>query len=348
MTRLGILMRPEPGNALESEGVLNPASTWGSDGRLYLYPRLVAQGNVSRIGRVEVILDRSVPVGVRRDGVALEPDRSWEHGASHGGVEDPRITPLAGLDLHVMTYVAFGPLGPRPAVALSSNGRDWERLGPILFGYEDGLEVDLNLYPNKDVVFFPEVVPAPDGRPSYALLHRPMWDFSFARVGEPALAPAGMSDRRASIWISYVDATLVHQDIKALTRPHSHRFLAGPREPWEALKIGAGPAPLRVAEGWLLIYHGVSGQIDANGSFMPQSAVRYCVGAMLLDPADPSRVLARTSQPLLEPLTAEETAGQVANVVFPTAIERIGGQTYVFYGMADSQVGLARLDHIPN
>ena len=49
------------------------------------------------------------------------------------------------------------------------------------FAYEDTLDTDLNLFPNKDVVFFPEVVSGPNGVPSYAMLHRPVWDFSFVR-----------------------------------------------------------------------------------------------------------------------------------------------------------------------
>ena len=58
LTRVGVLMTPEPGNELEAEGVLNPASGFGPDGRLYLLPRLVAAGNVSRVGLAEVDADR--------------------------------------------------------------------------------------------------------------------------------------------------------------------------------------------------------------------------------------------------------------------------------------------------
>jgi beta-1,2-mannobiose phosphorylase / 1,2-beta-oligomannan phosphorylase len=50
LQRMGVVMEPEPGNWLEVEGVLNPASARGPDGQLYLFPRLVAKGNYSRIG----------------------------------------------------------------------------------------------------------------------------------------------------------------------------------------------------------------------------------------------------------------------------------------------------------
>ena len=52
--RLGQLMDPEPGNPIEVEGVLNPAAARGPDGKLYLFPRLVARGNYSRIGIARV------------------------------------------------------------------------------------------------------------------------------------------------------------------------------------------------------------------------------------------------------------------------------------------------------
>ena len=63
---------------------------------------------------------------------------------------------------------------------------------------------------------------------------------------------------------------------------------------------------------------------------------------MILDADDPSRVLARTAEPILRPETADERDGTVPNVVFPTAIEEIDGVRYVFYGMADSAIGVAR------
>src|ERR1044071_4765629 len=88
MTRLGVVMTPDPGDPLEAEGVLNPASGRTPDGRLHLLPRLVAAGNVSRVGLAEVVLQDGVPVGVERRGVVLAPDEGWERGANNAGVED--------------------------------------------------------------------------------------------------------------------------------------------------------------------------------------------------------------------------------------------------------------------
>src|SRR5665648_1082056 len=169
-------MTPEPGNPFEALGVLNPGSGRTPDGRLCLLPRMVADGNVSRVGLAEVVLADGVPVGVERQGIVLAPDEGWERGASNAGVEDPRVTWVPSLGVHVMTYVAFGPLGRRLALAVSHDLEQWRLFGPVQFTYQPDLHTDLWMLTNKDAVFFPEPVPAPDGRMSYAMMHRPMWD----------------------------------------------------------------------------------------------------------------------------------------------------------------------------
>ncbi|MGS2619555.1 glycoside hydrolase family 130 protein [Micromonospora sp. LZ34] len=344
LSRLGVVMSPDPVDPYELEGVLNPATGRTPDGRLCLLPRLVAAGNVSRVGLAEVMLDNGVPVGVRRRGVVLAPDEGWERGGIGSGVEDPRVTWVPGLGRHVMTYVALGPLGPRPALAVSEDLVHWRRLGPMHFGYQPDLDADLNLFPNKDVVLFPEPVAAPDGTPSYAFLHRPMWDLSWVRDGEGTHLPAGLTDDRPGIWVSFAAAEAVERDLAALARVAQHRLVALPAYDFESLKIGAGPPPIRVDEGWLLIHHGVSGELAPG--WEPQAKVRYAAGAMLLDPHDVTRVLARTSRPLLVPETPEERVGTVGNVVFPTAVEEVAGERYVFYGMADRCIGVARLTRV--
>lgn len=342
LTRSGVIMSPEPGNELEAEGVLNPATVRGADGRLYLLPRLVAAGNLSRIGLAEIKVADGVPVSVAREGVVLSPDRSWEHGAQNAGVEDPRVTFVPDLGLNVMTYVAYGPLGPRTAVAVSPDERSWRRLGPVSFEYDDDADVDLGLYPNKDTVFFPETVRDPDGVESFAVLHRPSWDLQDIRPGEVAAPPAGLPDGRPSIWISFIPVDEVSCDLSALARWRKHRVVAWPEAPFEQTKIGSGPAPIRVEEGWLLLYHGVVGELVPGVA--QQKNVNYGAGAMILDADEPWRVIVRTDSPLLSADTDDERDGIVPNVVFPTAIEEVDGVRYVFYGMADSKIGVARLD----
>jgi predicted GH43/DUF377 family glycosyl hydrolase len=299
---------------------------------------------VSRVGLARVLIEKGVPVGVEREGIVLEPARSWERGANNSGTEDPRVTYIPRLGLHVMTYVAFGPLGPRTAIATSTDLREWTRLGPAMFAFDDALDIDLNLFHNKDTVFFPEPVTGPDGTESFAVLHRPMWDLGEIKPGEQVTIPAGIADKRQSIWISYVPVADVMSDISSIVNWRGHRMLAAPEAPFEQLKIGGGPPPVRVDEGWLVLYHGVTGEID--NAFTQQQKVNYSAGGMILDAEDPTVILSRTAEPLLAAETEDERSGIVPNVVFPTAIERIDGQLFVFYGMADSKIGVARIDHV--
>ncbi len=297
---------------------------------------------MSRVGLARVLVSDGVPSGVERLGVVLEPDREFERGAANAGTEDPRITWIDALGRYAMTYVAYGPLGPRTAVATSTDLRSWRRWGPVLYRYDDHQDVDLNLFHNKDASFFPEPVTAPDGTESLAVLHRPMWDLNEVHPGLGRRPPGWLAEKRESIWISFVPLAEAIADEAALTQWRGHRFLAGPERPWEQTKIGGGPPPLRVPEGWLVLHHGVTGRIEQ--AFAHQKHVHYAAGGMILDAEQPWRVLSRSAEPLLSPETGDEQDGIVPNVVFPTAIESIDGQHFVFYGMADSRIGVARLE----
>jgi hypothetical protein len=94
LKRFGLIMEPEPGNPHEVEGTLNPAAAHGPDGHLYLFPRIVAKGNHSRIGIVRVKFNGAgAPCGVERLGIALEPKAECEQlPRGGGGCKDARVT----------------------------------------------------------------------------------------------------------------------------------------------------------------------------------------------------------------------------------------------------------------
>jgi predicted GH43/DUF377 family glycosyl hydrolase len=337
--RLGVIMRAEAHDPDERLGVLNPAAARAPDGTLYLFPRVVAAGNYSRVGIARVHFDPAGdPSHVERLGYALEPSESYEQNARTAGCEDPRVTFVQPLGCYLMTYTAYGPLGPRVALARSADLLRWERLGPLKFAFDPALRVDFDLYDNKDAYLFPEAVRDPRGRPALALIHRP----SHAQGGLPVL-PAGVTEPRACMWLSYCPLDRALAGDAGLLRWEDHTLLAGPSQPWEELKIGGGAPPVLTPHGWLTIIHGVAGRIVEGVDHQPH--VRYCAGALVLDREDPRRVRYRSPQPILEPEADEEREGVVPNVVFPTGVDVRGeGRIDVYYGMADYAVGVARID----
>ena len=120
-----------------------------------------------------------------------------------------------------------------------------------------------------------------------------------------------------------------------------HCLLATSAYDWEKLKIGGGTPPVLTSRGWLSLYHGVAGRILENVDH--QSKVRYSAGAMILDVDDPRKILYRSAVPILSPESEEECEGLVPNVVFPTGIDVRTDHADVYYGMADSCIGVARM-----
>ena len=343
MHRLGILMEPTPGDPNEVGGVLNPAAARGPDGHLYLFPRMVGEGNYSRIGIARVIFDAAGdPVGVERLGIALEPEADYElAGDGRGGCEDPRISYVEPRGHYVMAYSALGPHGPRVALARSDDLRYWERIG--LARFHDYKDVSFAGIANKDPAVFPTLLNDPEGVPSIVLAHRPM--FSQVPGFNETRARATMTDDDLEcIWLSYW-----HMHADTLTPAGrqfvAHRRLARPQAEWEKAKIGMGTPPLRCRHGWLLVYHGVSHEADPNVS---ARGLVYRAGVMILAEHDPHHILYRSPGPVLEPDDPAEQHGVVDAVVFPSGIDRrddIGqpDRYDVYYGMADHSVGVARL-----
>lgn len=118
----------------------------------------------------------------------------------------------------------------------------------------------------------------------------------------------------------------------------SEVFLGRPHY-WDEL-IGSGPAPVKTHKGWLHIYHGVATHFS--------SVNVYQAGAVLLALNNPSKVIARTKNNILEPREVYELTGQVPNVVFPSGIivEKFDKEGFafedskviVYYGAADTSI----------
>lgn len=156
---------------------------------------------------------------------------------------------------------------------------------------------------NRNGVLFPEKING-----NFAMLSRP---------SDRGHTPFG------DIWLSY-SPDLVFWG--------KHRLvLQAGKNPWQSTKIGAGPIPINTSEGWLVFYHGV---LTSCSGFV------YHLGAMLLDLHDPGKLLAYSPEYLLAPHTDYERIGDVPNVVFPTAALTEGNRIAIYYGAADTCIGL--------
>lgn len=334
-------MRPDPTRDDEVEGVLNPGAARGPDGELYLFPRIVGKNNFSRVGIARVLFDdNDNPVGVERLGYALEPEEPYElrPGDGTGGCEDPRVTFLEPLGLYVMSYVAWGPKGPRIALAISEDLLEWERLGLVNFqpDIEAKYGVIFNHYDNKDAAFFPHAIPLQDGTTVLGMLHRPYYDRN---------VPRGINDPLPSIWASGCELEWAQRDVRNLCVMRKHALLIDPEQTWEKLRIGVGTPPVRTPLGFISIYHGVSGALAASAT--ESNRVSYVAGALVLHRDGDKLMQYRSTMPILIPEVGEETAGTVDNVVFPTGVDYRGGNTMdIYYGMADKYIGAARV-HLP-
>ena len=96
-----------------------------------------------------------------------------------------------------------------------------------------------------------------------------------------------------------------------------------PRFPWEFVQIGNCGSPIEIDEGWLLLTHGVG------------PVRRYSIGAVLLDKKDPSKVLARSCEPLVRPVPSERE-GYVPNVVYTCGLMRHKDQIILPYAVSDT------------
>lgn len=126
-----------------------------------------------------------------------------------------------------------------------------------------------------------------------------------------------------------------HENIWLLTSNDLYRWDMGtavikPRWPWEFIQIGNCGSPIELDEGWLVITHGV-GPIRS-----------YCLGACLLDRNDPTKLLARSTEPLLQP-TDQTRDGYVPNAIYSCGGLVHSGWLILPYGVADSYATVAAM-----
>ena len=158
--------------------------------------------------------------------------------------------------------------------------------------------------------------------------------FRFRTLNGPAAASKGMALFPRKIGGLYV--MLSRQDnenIDLMFSDNIHfwnesKVLLKPAFPWELVQMGNCGSPLETDAGWLVLSHGVG------------PLRKYCIGAFLLDRDDPSKVIGRLREPLLQP-NQNEREGYVPNVVYTCGALLHNGELIIPYGLADHATGFA-------
>ena len=313
------ILSPNPANNWENLVVCNPGA-WYENGLFHLLYRAAGddEKHVIRFG-----------LATSRDGYNFSRVNELpvfgpsEEGPDSGCIEDARIVKFD--DYYYVTY-AFRPFPP---------GQYWKFAHDEVLTHDYGLNAPAFLRKNisntglaltkdfkswirlgritqsnlddRDVIIFPEKV-----KDKFVMLHRPKeW------VG------AAWGPKFPAIWLCFSD------DLLNWSEP-STMLMQGIDGGWEE-KIGGSTPPLKTNDGWLVLYHGVE-----NGG-----TGYYRVGAVLLDLEDPSKILGRTKEPIMEPEYDYEMNGFYKGCVFPTGNVIVNDTLFVYYGGADKYVGVA-------
>ncbi|WP_286845744.1 MULTISPECIES: glycoside hydrolase family 130 protein [unclassified Proteiniphilum] len=321
------LLRPsdlQPGiEGMEITCLLNPG-VFRMNGKTWLLLRVAerpkqVEGKISfpvysESGKIEVLvfdkddpqLDASDPRVIKYRGQNYLTTLSYLRlVVSDDGVhfrEDPAYPPIFGED----SLESFGIEDCRVATMEDGFYLTYTMVSPVAVGVGLIVTNDFKTYDRKGMIFPPHnkdcAIFEEKINGKYYALHRP----SSPELGGNYIWLAESPDR-----IHWGN----HKCI-AVTRPDS----------WDSARVGAGGAPVKTPEGWLEIYHG------ANDDH------RYCLGALLLDLNDPSKVLARSVEPIMEPVAGYEKNGFFGNVVFTNGHYVENDTIKIFYGASDEVI----------
>jgi len=293
------IITPLKNHSWEAKATFNPAALY-LEGKVHLLYRAMSEENTSVFAYA--LSQDGIHVDYRSPEPAYIPREKFEQKLQpngNSGVEDPRLVKIG--ERIYMFYTAFDGKNP-PRVALTQIkvkdflNRKWNWSKPISMSPHD--------FDNKDAAVFPEKF-----NKNYIVIHRIGEDIDLAFLPDLDFKSNQKMELEEYRWI--------------MTRPGW----------WDSRKVGIAAPPIKTAEGWVLLYHGVS---EEDGF--------YRVGAVLTDLRNPLKIIGRTDYPIFEPEASYEKEGIVANVVFPCGAVLIGKKLFVYYGGADKVVGVATLE----
>jgi predicted GH43/DUF377 family glycosyl hydrolase len=328
--KLGIILSPTD-KEFENNGVFNPG-IYQEGNTVHILYRAVQHGNYSTIGYAKT--EGPLKIIERKDKPLIVRDFDYE---KHG-VEDARIVKIE--NTYYITYTAYDGINAMGALATSKDLIHFEKQGIItphvnyqeyenfvtccgenklnpkyhqyynLFAQIGLVDDEFRLLRDKDVVLFPRKI---NGK--FVMLHR-IW---------PGIQIVKFDDWKnltESFWEEYLKNLANH-------------IVLDPKDIFEVNYIGAGGPPIETEFGWLLIYHGVQETITGK---------IYHAKAALLQLDKPEIEIARLPYPLFSPTKQWEIEGEVSNIVFPTGHALFGNDLYIYYGVADKHIAVAKLD----
>lgn len=311
----------------ESAATFNPAAVV-KDGKIYILyraeddPNAGGEGNrTSRIGLAES--SDGITIDSRRDTPVLYPDNdNYKTYESPGGCEDPRVVAadIDGETIYVMTYTSWNKDKPRLSVATSENLTEWTKHGPAFLDAYDGKYKDLGCKSGS------VVTEIKDGRQVAA------------KVNDKYLMYWGENDVYMASSDDLIHWTPLENDkgelVKLITKRNGY---------FDSDRVECGPAAIKTEDGIILFYNGKnyggsSGCMDYPGS-------TYAAGQVLFDKNEPTRVIGRLDNAFFRPMEAAEKSDQYKDgKVFIEGLVYKDGKWYLYYGCADSKVGVAVYD----
>ncbi len=307
----------------EESDVFNPAATI-KNGKIYVLYRAEdnsAKGigtRTSRIGLAESVdgitmIRRTLPVMFPSDDAMKEYE--WP-----GGCEDPRVA-VTEDGLYVMAYTAWNRKVPRLCIATSRDLINWEKHGPAFAKAYGGRFKDMACKSGAMVTKIQkgnQVLAKVNGR-------------YFMYWGENKVC-AAMSDDLIN-WIPVLDE---RGGLASVIRPRAHYF--------DSALTECGPPAVLTDKGIVLFYNGKN-ETDESKRDKRFAAGAYCAGQLLTSSSDPMKALRRLDVPFFRPMDAFEKSGQyVDGTVFLEGLVFFKHKWYLYYGCADSKVGVAIYD----
>jgi predicted GH43/DUF377 family glycosyl hydrolase len=325
------ILEPQPNHWWESKAAFNPGAIYES-GKVHIVYRAIGDSDVSVLGYASSI--DGLHVDERLGQPIYVPREPFEGaGLVYPTVSNPQITYFSSEDdeEEENNYV--------------SGGGGW-----------GGCE-DPRLTRIDDSVYMTYVAFNGYSPPRVALTSMHINDFlakNWQWTKPVLISPPGVVDKNACILPEKIESKYVifHRifpdilidfvddlDFDGKTRWLKGEFKIPARESyWDSRKLGIGAPPIKTRDGWLTIYQGVDDRDPG----------RYKIGAMLLDISDPTKVLARLKDPILEPDMWYENEGWKSGVVYPCGAVLIKDRLLVYYGGADRVVCVAsvKLDEL--